>query len=90
MKFKQLLIMKYMILKGYPEHLSFDEFERRFSMFIAHNDSFNTSSGNTFNDEHKQACLSLIKLFDIDQAFYKLGTTQVRISPSRKHADLFF
>lgn len=83
LKLKQILILKYMILKGYPECLNFDEFERRFSMFLINNsnDSLQHQQQqhlmHSLNDDHRQACLNLIKNFDLDPAYYRLGTTQV-------------
>jgi myosin heavy subunit len=78
MKLKHLIFKKYMFFKGYPEHLNFEEFERRFSMFIVQNSNDSLQYNNSIiNDDHKQACINLIKIFDLDPAFVKFGTTQV-------------
>jgi myosin heavy subunit len=80
LKIKQLIVFKYYtILKGYPEHLNFEEFERRFSMFIVNNSNDSLPNHSHSNDDHKQACVNLIKIFDIDSAFFKFGTTQVKV-----------
>ena len=55
--------------------MNFDEFERRFSIFLT-NESFANQSL-LKNDDHKQACVNLVRSFDLDFTHYKLGNTQV-------------
>ena len=74
LKAYQILAACRIYRQGYPEFLNFEEFERRFSMFLTDSGSNNVSIS---NDDHRQACLNLIRSFDLDAAHYKLGTTQV-------------
>lgn len=68
LKAYQILATCRIYRQGYPEFLNLEEFIRRFSMF----------SGEITKDmTHKQACLSLIKSFDLDNSLFKIGNTQV-------------
>jgi hypothetical protein len=79
LKAYQLLAACRIYRQGYPEYMNFEDFERRYSMFLNHsnNDSTVVSLSAANNDLHKQTCLSLIKIFDLDQTHFKLGTTQI-------------
>jgi myosin heavy subunit len=63
---------------GYPDYLNFDEFQRRFAMFITPESSALNNSINTA-DLIKQTCINIIKSFDLDSSYYKIGTTQVSL-----------
>ncbi|CAF0906401.1 unnamed protein product, partial [Brachionus calyciflorus] len=59
--------------QGYPEYLSLEEFVRRFSMFIQHGINSEEQKENSTKD----LSLLLIKNFDLDSSFYKVGNTQI-------------
>ena len=80
LKAYQILAACRIYRQGYPEFLNFDEFERRFAMFLGGESLSNQSllsQSLLKNDDHKQACVNLIRAFDMDSAHYKLGNTQV-------------
>ena len=75
LKAYQLLAACRIYRQGYPDFLNFEEFQRRFAMFLpAESHALNTL--NT-SDLMKQTCIQLIKSFDLDSSYYKIGTTQV-------------
>lgn len=88
LKSYQLLAAARIYRQGYPEHINFEEFERRFAMFSPPNNPFSassqheqlslsTSSQQQAVDAHKQACVSILKAIDLDGSLWRLGTTQV-------------
>ena len=79
LKAYQLLAACRIYRQGYPEYMNFEDFERRYSMFLNHtnNDTTIVSLSSANNDLHKQTCLNLVKIFDLDQTHFKLGTTQI-------------
>jgi myosin-18 len=73
----QLLAACRIYRQGYPEYLNFEEFERRFSMFLNNSSELSSHTSLNTSDIHRQACLSIIKSLDLDSSVYKMGNTQV-------------
>lgn len=67
LKAYQILAACRIYRQGYPEFLSLEEFNRRFSMFIHGEESLGI----------KDKSLALIRNFDLDNSYYKIGNTQV-------------
>jgi myosin heavy subunit len=62
--------------QSYPDYLNFEEFQRRYAMFL-----FSDSTSqllNTTVDLVKQGCINIIKSFDLDESYFKIGATQVK------------
>jgi myosin heavy subunit len=56
--------------------MNFDEFQRRFSIFLS-SEFVSPNQIILKNDDHKQSCINLVRSFDLDSTHYKLGNTQV-------------
>lgn len=84
LKAYQLLAAARIYRQGYPEHINYEEFERRYSMFMSMTSETRPTSLNTTNtsllnnsDMHKHACVQLLKALELDGSLWRLGSTQV-------------
>lgn len=85
LKSYQLLAAARIYRQAYTEHMNYEEFERRFGMFLpATSDSVSlraASSLTSSNDVHKQGCVQILKALDLDASLWRLGSTQLFFKP---------
>lgn len=79
LKAYQLLAACRIYRQGYPDFLNFEEFQRRYGMFLSLNDTTSSSALTSSTDLTKQSCLNIVRSLDLDPTYYKTGTTQVNI-----------
>jgi myosin heavy subunit len=84
LKSYQLLAAARIYRQGYPEHFNYEEFDRRFALFLpspSSSSSVELSSSllrtSLSGDAHKQACVQILKALEIDSSLWKLGSTQL-------------
>lgn len=84
LKSYQLLAAARIYRQGYPEHVNYEEFDRRFALFLpspSSSSSVELSSSllrtSLSGDAHKQACVQILKALEIDSSLWKLGSTQL-------------